>query len=193
MVKILRGRFVSQVKEILKKSLNSNLTLNMFQKLLKFPTHHHIYVCVVISNIFFTACGNNTDKENQKLVFRYNQINPITSLDPAFARNQSNMWAIQTLFDCLVDVDDSLRIVSALAKSWTISSDGLHYTFALRNNVYFHDNVCFTNGKGRQMVAADVVYSFNRIIDSTTVNSPGSWIFKGRIASKSPFEALLSK
>jgi oligopeptide transport system substrate-binding protein len=138
---------------------------------------------------FLIACGNKKDENNHKSVFRYNQINPITSLDPAFARNQSNMWAIQTLFDCLVDVDDSLRIVPNLAKSWTISADGLHYTFQLRNNVFFHNNACFPKEKGRQMVASDVVFSFNRIIDSTTVNSPGSWIFKGRIASKTPFEA----
>ena len=189
MVKILRGTLISQIREILKISLIYTHLLNMFRKLLKFPKHKHSYLYILIGTISFTACSNNNDNENHKSVFRYNQINPITSLDPAFARNQSNMWAIQTLFDCLVDVDDSLQIVPALAKSWTISPDGLHYTFTLRNNVYFHNNTCFPNGKGRQMIAADVVYSFNRIIDSLTVNSPGSWIFKGRIAAKAPFEA----
>jgi peptide/nickel transport system substrate-binding protein len=137
----------------------------------------------------FVACGKNTDENSNKSVFRYNQINPISSLDPAFARNQANMWAIQSLFDCLVEVDDSLRIVPCLAKSWDISANGLHYTFHLRNDVFFHDNNCFPNGKGRRMVAADVVYSFNRIIDSVIVNSPGSWIFKDRVTKNAPFEA----
>ena len=144
---------------------------------------------IIFCALFCISCGKNDSESNSKSVFRYNQINPITSLDPAFARNQANMWAIQTLFDCLVEVDDSLRIVPCLAKSWDISADGLHYTFHLRNDVFFHNDACFPNGKGRRMVAADVVYSFNRIIDSTTVNSPGSWIFKGRISPKMPFEA----
>lgn len=166
MVELLRGGF-----------LNTHKSLRFLFK--------NIIFCA----LFCMSCGKNDSESNSKSVFRYNQINPITSLDPAFARNQANMWAIETLFDCLVEVDDSLRIVPCLAKSWDISADGLHYTFHLRNDVFFHNNACFPNGKGRRMVAADVVYSFNRIIDSTTVNSPGSWIFKGRIAPKMPFEA----
>lgn len=166
MVELLRGGF-----------LNTHKSLRFLFK--------NIIFCA----LFCMSCGKNDSESNSKSVFRYNQINPITSLDPAFARNQANMWAIQTLFDCLVEVDDSLRIVPCLAKSWDISADGLHYTFHLRNDVFFHNDACFPNGKGRRMVAADVVYSFNRIIDSTTVNSPGSWIFKGRIAPKMPFEA----
>jgi oligopeptide transport system substrate-binding protein len=148
------------------------------------------FCLLLIANcFFFIACGKKQDDSNPKSVFRYNQINPITSLDPAFARNQANMWAIQSIFDCLVEVDDSLRIVPCLAKAWEISKDGLHYTFHLRNDVFFHNNTCFPNGQGRKMVASDVVYSFNRIVDSITVNSPGSWIFKGRIAKNTPFEA----
>ena len=166
MVELLRGGF-----------LNTHKSLRFLFK--------NIIFCA----LFCMSCGKNDSESNSKSVFRYNQINPITSLDPAFARNQANMWAIETLFDCLVEVDDSLRIVPCLAKSWDISADGLHYTFHLRNDVFFHNDACFPNGKGRRMVAADVVYSFNRIIDSTTVNSPGSWIFKGRIAPKMPFEA----
>ena len=135
----------------------------------------------------FQACESAPQQDSKK-VFRYNQQNPITSLDPAFAKNQANMWGIDHLFNGLVYLDDSLNIIPCLAKSWTISADGLAYTFHLNNNVYFHDNQCFTNGKGRKMVASDVVYSLNRIIDST-VNSTGSWIFKDRVQSQNPFAA----
>ena len=137
--------------------------------------------------VTFQACESAPQQDSKK-VFRYNQQNPITSLDPAFAKNQANMWGIDHLFNGLVYLDDSLNIIPCLAKSWTISADGLQYTFHLNNNVYFHDNPCFTNGKGRKMVASDVVYSLNRIIDST-VNSTGSWIFKDRVQSQNPFAA----
>jgi oligopeptide transport system substrate-binding protein len=147
------------------------------------------FLSLILLIFALSSCHNDDPTTSAKKVFRYNQINPITSLDPAFAKNQANMWAVQSLFDGLVEVDDSLRIQPCLATRWTIAPDGLTYTFTLRDDVYFHDNPCFTNGKGRKMVASDVAYSFDRIIDSVTVNSPGSWIFKERVATQNPFSA----
>jgi oligopeptide transport system substrate-binding protein len=145
---------------------------------------------VVFFTLLMQSCGNKSDDSAAgKKVFRYNQTTPVSSLDPAFARNQTNMWAIQNLYDCLVDVDDSLKIQPCLAKNWTIAPNGLTYTFNVRQDVFFHDNACFPNGKGRKMTASDVAYSFGRLLDST-VNSPGSWVFKGRVDSiKPPFFA----
>ncbi len=142
-----------------------------------------------------SACSN--DKENstitsnhkKKQVFHYNQPNNITSLDPAFSKSQNNIWACDHLYNRLVELDDDLNIIPSIAEKWSISDDGLIYTFTLRNDVYFHDNICFPNEKGRVVVADDVVYSFNRILDET-VASPGSWIFKNRIAQSRPFEAI---
>ncbi|MEZ5046166.1 MAG: ABC transporter substrate-binding protein [Chitinophagaceae bacterium] len=82
-----------------------------------------------------------------------------------------------------------MQIQPSLASSWDISNDRLVYTFRLRNDVYFHDNEAFPNGKGRKMNAQDVVYSFNRIIDEQ-IASPGAWIFNGRIDTTKPFEAI---
>ena len=145
-------------------------------------------ICLLSFSFSHFRCAN-VEAEQPKKVFRFNSITPITSLDPAFARNQANMWATEQLFNGLVYLDDSLSIIPCLAKRWAISKDGLHYTFYLNSNVYFHDNPCFTIQKGRKMTATDVVYSFNRIID-TVVNSPGSWVFKDRVRSQTPFEAL---
>jgi oligopeptide transport system substrate-binding protein len=136
----------------------------------------------------FAQCKNEDAAKSNKKVFHYNQIAPITTLDPAFAKNQAIMWAVDHIFNGLVYLDDSLNVIPCLAKRWEISSDGLAYVFHLNDSVYFQDNPCFRDGKGRKMVASDVVYSFNRIID-TTVNSSGSWIFKDRIRKENPFEA----
>lgn len=136
------------------------------------------------------ACGADK-KENDtapKQVFHYNQINSITSLDPAFAKSQNNIWAVDHLYNGLVQLDDQLNVKASIAKSWEISEDGKTYTFHLRDDVFFHDNEAFESGKGRKVVAEDFVYSFNRIIDDKTA-SPGSWIFKGRVAEQAPFVA----
>ena len=126
---------------------------------------------------------------NQLKIFHYNEYNGIASLDPAFAKSQSTMWPAHQLFNTLVEVDDQLHIVPALAKSWEISLDRKLFTFHLRTDVWFHDDPCFPEGKGRKMKAADVVYSLNRIMDKKT-SSPGAWIFNGKVDTLTSFAAL---
>lgn len=124
-----------------------------------------------------------------KKVFRYNEKDGIASLDPAFAKNRSTMWPIHQLYNTLVETDDELHIVSALARSWGVSADKKTWTFHLRTDVFFHDNEAFPGGRGRRMVAGDVVYSFNRIIDPRTASS-GAWIFNARVDTLKPFTAV---
>lgn len=122
-------------------------------------------------------------------IFHYNEATGIASLDPAFAKNQSVMWAVHQLYNQLVEVDAELQIKPSLASSWTIDLTGTVYQFTLRQDVYFHNNGCFPNGKGRKMVARDVEYSFRRLMDPL-VASPGTWIFNGKVDSIQPFQAI---
>ncbi|WP_235918470.1 ABC transporter substrate-binding protein [Sediminibacterium soli] len=124
-----------------------------------------------------------------KQVFYYNEITGIATLDPAFAKNQSIMWAVHQLYSTLVEIDSNLNIVPSVARSWEVSADRLTYTFHLRNDVFFHDNPIFPGGKGRKLVAADIAYSLRRIVDKTTASN-GAWIFNNRVDSIQPFTAL---
>jgi peptide/nickel transport system substrate-binding protein len=63
------------------------------------------------------------------------------------------------------------------------------FTFHLRNDVFFTDDICFANSKGRKLTAQDVVYSFKRITDKNTA-SPGAWIFNNRVDSVNGFTAI---
>ncbi len=150
-------------------------------RLLKYLT----ILCAILS--LFGSCYSG--EKEQKAIFHYNEATGIASLDPAFAKNQSIMWAVHQLYNTLTEVDSSLRVVPSLAKSWQISADKKTYTFFLRNNVFFHDDACFAGGKGRRMTAADVVYSFRRLLDRKTA-SPGSWIFNGKADSSNAFVAI---
>ena len=140
-----------------------------------------------VITITLSAACNEADNKNKLSVFRYNETTGIASLDPAFAKNQSIMWAIHQLYNTLVEVDSNLNIVPSLAKSWDISADNLLFTFHLRTDIFFHDNDVF-NGK-RLMTAHDVVYSFKRIMDKT-VASPGAWIFNKRVDAADGFKAI---
>lgn len=142
---------------------------------------------IAILLLLLSACGDNSPSSDSK-VFRYNQASNISSLDPAFAKDQANNWAVAQLFDGLVQTNDQLEIQPAIASAWQISPDGLTYTFQLRRDVFFHDHAQFEGGKGRRVTAQDVAYSFARIIDPA-VASTGAWLFNGKVAEKDPFQA----
>jgi peptide/nickel transport system substrate-binding protein len=137
--------------------------------------------------LVMTGCG--AARKDEKKIFHYNEHSGIPTLDPAFAKAQATMWPAHQLFNTLVEVDDSLHIVPSLAKSWDISNDRLTYTFHLRDDVFFHDDGAFANKKGRKLKAADIVFSFTRIIDKKTA-SPGSWIFNRKVDADTPFSAV---
>lgn len=126
--------------------------------------------------ILFSACKPQYQHAD-KMIFHYNESSGIQTLDPAYSSGQSVIWPCNQLFNGLVDLDDSLNIVPAIAKSWTISDDGLTYTFILRDDVAFHNTQFYPFKQKRWVTASDFVYSFNRILDPD-VASPGAWIFQ---------------
>ncbi len=133
------------------------------------------------------GCGNRND-HGDKMVFRYNESDGITSLDPAYSRNLENIWACNMLYNGLVEINDSLCVIPSIAHHWIVDSTGTLYRFHLRNDVYFHESDAFPQGKGRKVVANDFVYSFERLLNPKLA-SPGSWVF-GMVSKKDPFKAI---
>lgn len=126
---------------------------------------------------WFVSCSRK-DTNQGAMIFRYNEVSNIGSLDPAFAKDQAMIWVDNQLYNGLLQLDSSLRIHPSIAKSYTISEDGKTYVFHLRNDVFFHKDKCFATGsKTRKVTAADFVYSFERICSQETA-SPGLWIFE---------------
>jgi dipeptide transport system substrate-binding protein len=76
-----------------------------------------------------------------------------------------------TTFDVSEQIADRLvemkiggsEVIPGLAQSWTISPDGLVYTFKLRHGVKWQSNAEFK--PTRDMNADDVVFTFNRMLD----------------------------
>src|SRR5687767_7113373 len=59
------------------------------------------------------------------------------------------------LYDPLIDTDEKLQLVPALATEWSMAEDGLSYSFTLRDGVTFHDGTPFT--------ADSVKFTFDRL------------------------------
>lgn len=86
-----------------------------------------------------------------------------TTLDPtADATASIDGMLTQNVFESLTTVAESGEVLPALAESWTVSEDGLTYTFQLAQDVTFHDGTTFDS--------SDVLFSFNRAMAEDSVN-----------------------
>jgi len=82
------------------------------------------------------------------------------TLDPQATAATLAFQVNKSLYDTLVEVDDDGKLMPALAESWTVSPDGLTWTFKLRSGVKFHH--------GKTLDAGDVKASLDRILDPAT-------------------------
>ncbi|PRP66408.1 ABC transporter substrate-binding protein [Nonlabens agnitus] len=137
--------------------------------------------------VLIIACSEGSDQIDSTTVFRYNEHANITSLDPAFSKDQRNIWACNLMYNGLVKLDNNLQVVPDIADSWEVSSNGLTYSFRLKDSIYFHDNFAFlpdrqagakantTSTSLHKVTAADFKYALERLTDPS-VASPGAWV-----------------
>ncbi|SDF56853.1 peptide/nickel transport system substrate-binding protein [Blastococcus fimeti] len=85
-------------------------------------------------------------------------------LDPHVTTAYASFQVLENVYDTLVVPDpEDLTMQPSLATEWETSEDDLEWRFTLRDGVTFHD--------GSEFDSADVVYSYNRIIDEELSNS----------------------
>jgi peptide/nickel transport system substrate-binding protein len=95
----------------------------------------------------------------------------IGSFDPDNSFEVAALGAVNAVYEGLVAyAPGTTTIVPGLAKSWTISPDGLVYTFTLRDKVVFHD--------GKPMTSSEVLASFNRRKSKSLILSYFLWNVK---------------
>lgn len=112
----------------------------------------------------FLSCAKQGRDEILHLAF---QTEPST-LDPAFSVDVSSGIACSLVHSTLVAFDKDANIVPCLARSWEIDEGDCNYIFHLAEQRF---------SNGRRVTAEDVVYSFKRLLDSTTA-SPRWWLLK---------------
>ena len=145
-------------------------------------------IILILINFLFFSCKNFLIDSDSK-IFRYNESSGISSLDPMFTNTKSNIWAVNHIFNGLVDLDTSLNIIPCIAHSWIKSDDGLEYTFYLRDDVFFHESTYFkTENNTRRVTSNDFIFSFSRLKDEK-VSSPGRWVLD-YFSEKNAFTAL---
>lgn len=129
-------------------------------------------------------------------VIRVGITQEILNLDPHVATAFSSFQVLDLVYESLLRLNPrNLRLEPNLAESWSVSPDGLTYTFRLRRDATFHD--------GSQVDATDVKYTIDRILDPTTKSPQASFLepvrevtvidpFTVRITLKRPYAPFLS-
>ena len=82
------------------------------------------------------------------------------SMDPADMHSGDDAYHTFAVYNRLVDIDDNFNVIPELATEWSVSADGLTWTFKLKSGVKFHS--------GKDFSSADVVYTFKRLLDEKT-------------------------
>jgi peptide/nickel transport system substrate-binding protein len=104
------------------------------------------------TNLAMAAAGDKCVK-----VLGYEWSGEQQSMDPADMHSGDDAYHTFAVYNRLVDVDDNFKVLPELATEWTVSPDGLTWTFKLRDGVKFHS--------GKDFTSADVVYTFKRMLD----------------------------
>lgn len=103
----------------------------------------------------FAAAGDDCVK-----ILGYEWSGEKQSMDPADMHSGDDAYHTFAVYNRLVDIDDNFNVLPELATEWSVSPDGLTWTFKLRSGVKFHS--------GKDFSSADVVYSFKRLLDEKT-------------------------
>jgi len=141
-----------------------------------------LLLVVALSSVLFSACTKKQNASDRVL----NIISPaeIKGYDPIMADDLYSGREISKIYEGLLQyhwLKMPYELVPNLAESMPeISKDGITYTFKIRPGVKFQDDAAFPGGKGREVEAADFVYSIKRLADAKTI-ATGWWVLDGKI------------
>ncbi|MBU0801542.1 MAG: ABC transporter substrate-binding protein, partial [Alphaproteobacteria bacterium] len=131
-------------------------------------TSHFRTILTTTAAIGLFTAGNALAESRTDLILGMS-VEP-SGLDPTSAAPVAIGQVVwQNLFEGLVTIDKNGEIKPELAEKWTISDDGLTYTFDLR------EGVTFQNGKAFNATTAK--YTLDRMLSNDSVN-PQKSLFK---------------
>jgi oligopeptide transport system substrate-binding protein len=107
------------------------------------------------------ATAESLARQGTAQTVRIPGIEPPT-LDPGLAQDLASLDIITQVFDGLVALDGSGNPAGMGAESWTISADGMTYTFKLRSSVLWSD--------GKPVTARDYAYAWKRNVSPVTAS-----------------------
>jgi oligopeptide transport system substrate-binding protein len=162
----------------------------------------YIFFVLVVFFAVLYGCSNRPYPEypGQKALY-LPMLDEVKTFDPVKAASSTSFQLIKQLYDGLFEYDYYRRpyqLVPAIAKGTSVDDipkvqtkivDGRsisYYHIAIKQGIYFIDDPCFPNGKGREITAQDVVFSIKRLADVTS-GSVNYWLLDGKIVGLDNF------
>ena len=139
--------------------------------------------------IFATSCGTG-DRNTAEPVegkggvylggtFRMNELEDFKSLFPPAISEVVSQRITSQVYEGLVKLNPAnLSIVPGIASRWEHNDDLTKWTFHIRPDIKFHNDSCFSDFKGRSVVAGDVKWCFDKLCESSDLNSSFEITFK---------------
>lgn len=132
--------------------------------------------------LLFSGCSKNRNANER--VINVTAPSDIKGFDPMMASDVGSAAQVAKIYEGLLTyhwLKLPFELIPNLAEEMpSISKDGMTYTFKIRKGVFFQDDAAFPGGKGRELEAADFVYSIKRHADAKN-QSTGWWLFDGKI------------
>lgn len=155
-----------------------------------------IYLFLVA--LIASSCGDsgNSNGEYRKAeggvyyggVFRMNEVEDFSSLYPISVNDATSHRIASQVFEGLVKLSQyDLTVMPSLAERWEKNADATEWTFFIRKGVKFHDNACFSDSKGREVTAEDVIYCFKNLCTASAENQQFSSTFKDRVVGANEY------
>jgi ABC-type transport system substrate-binding protein len=149
--------------------------------------NRYILPVILLFSVLLVGCSTDDRAEPAPAglkTYRHSLDQAPSTLDPVQASNVYANFVVVNVYDTLYRYQYLARpyeLAPNLAADFpTISADGLTYTFRLKRGVRFIDDPAFAGGRGREVVAEDVVYSLKREFDPRQ-QPQGAWLWQGRI------------
>jgi len=124
---------------------------------------------LIMVGLWYYSKVKNPPQDAAEKILEIALTGQVKTTDPADANDDSSQEVVSEVYEGLLAYHYLKRpyvLTPNLAVAMpTVSDHGLTYTFKLKEGVQFHDNPCFPNGKGRELVAEDFVYSIKRLAD----------------------------
>ena len=114
-------------------------------------------------------------------VFKLNEVEDFRNLYPLNVTEVTSFRITNQIYEGLVKFNSKdLSIVPSVAERWEENEDATKFTFFIRKGVLFHDDPCFPEGKGREVTAADFLYSFTKLCTVDAENQM-FWLFDKKV------------
>jgi len=156
-----------------------------------------VYSLLVISMLAGCKGGNDdgtTESDKKSEISRYGgtlrlaKNEPCGDIHPLFVKDIHSFQMALNIFESLLKFNSrTLEVENCLAESIEKTEDNTLYVIKLKKGVKFHDDPCFNNGRGREVTASDVKYSFEQLCTNVPGNSFYQITFKNVVVGANEF------